>query len=281
MSGATGSEARGDTAATPERFTVYTGEDEKPVIVETPFFRVAVYSRRSPAKETPNEDAAGIVDVGGASVLLVVADGVGGARAGDQAARLVIEHLVERTPEAETDAVLRERILTGFDEANAAILELGVGAAATATCISVHDGVLRSYQVGDSIGLVVGQRGKIKHQTVSHSPVGYMVESGLIAEEQALDHRDRHLVSNMVGSTDMSIEIGSTITLSARDTILLASDGLSDNLRQGEVAEIIRKGRLSVAAQSLADLARERMAGAQRGEPSKPDDLTFILCRRR
>jgi len=133
--------------------------------------------------------------------------------------------------------------------------------------------------VGDSMILVVGQRGKIKLQTVSHSPVGYAVESGLLDEAEAMHHEDRHLVSNMLGMTDMRIEVGSAIELAARDTLLLASDGLFDNLHVHEIVERIRKGPLAQVMQDLAAQCRGRMQAATDGQPSKPDDLTFVAFR--
>jgi serine/threonine protein phosphatase PrpC len=138
---------------------------------------------------------------------------------------------------------------------------------------------LRTYHVGDSAILVVGQRGKVKLQTVAHSPVGYAVESGLMGEQEAMHHDERHLISNAVGAADMRIEIGSPLRLAARDTVLLATDGLFDNLEIGEIVEGIRVKPLRVVAEGLAQRVAERMRAPSAGEPSKPDDVTFILFR--
>jgi len=134
--------------------------------------------------------------------------------------------------------------------------------------------------VGDSAILVVGQRGKLKLQTLSHSPVGYAVESGLLDADEALHHEERHIVSNMVGAPDMRIEVGSALALAPRDTVLLATDGLMDNLGLAEIVEIVRRGPLERAARRLAELCDERMRRPLEGQPSKPDDVTFVLFRR-
>ena len=115
---------------------------------------------------------------------------------------------------------------------------------------------------------------------MAHSPVGYAVESGLIDEEDAIGHAQRHLVSNMVGDPDMRIEIGSPLDLAAYDTVVLATDGLFDNMRRDEIVEAVRTGSLEEAGHRLASSCLRRMTEPSPGLPSKPDDLTFILYRR-
>src|SRR5690606_26158083 len=110
------------------------------------------------------------------------------------------------------------------------ILDLGVRSAATLALAELSSSGIRPYHVGDSMILILGGRGKVKLQTVSHSPVGYGVESGLLNEQEAMFHEDRHLVSNMIGCPEMRIEIGPWHCLAARDTLLIATDGLFDNL---------------------------------------------------
>jgi serine/threonine protein phosphatase PrpC len=127
--------------------------------------------------------------------------------------------------------------------------------------------------------LVVGQRGKIKLQTVCHSPVGFAVESGYLDEREAMHHEDRHLVSNFVGSPEMRIEIGAPLTMAAWDTLLIASDGLFDNLHIPEIVERIRKGPLDVGVRKIVADATARMKRPANGRPSKPDDLTIVAFR--
>lgn len=76
----------------------------------------------------------------------------------------------------------------------------------------------------------------------------------------------------------MRIEIGPSIALGQRDTVLIASDGLFDNLSIAEVVERIRKGKLPASLASLADLAHARMLGIE-NQPCKPDDLSVIAIR--
>ena len=241
---------------------------------------VALFSMRCPGKETPNEDAVAVIPTGPRSGVLAVADGLGGSPAGKQASFLALKRLARAVEQAVRDEMeLRAGILNGFESANEEILALSLGAATTLTVVEFDGALARHYHVGDSMVLLTGQRGKVKMQSIPHSPVGYAVESGLLDETDAMHHEERHVISNVIGSVDMRIEVGSAVELASRDTLLLASDGLSDNLHINEIVECIRKGPIDKAARDLAQHARERMEGQGDGDPSKPDDLTFAVFR--
>jgi serine/threonine protein phosphatase PrpC len=242
---------------------------------------VAVFSSRSPARSTPNEDAAGVVTVARDRAVLAVADGLGGAPAGQQASEIAVTCLIEavRQSMVEGQENTRVGILNGFETAHERVLDLGVGAATTLTAAEISGPSVRVYHVGDSLALVTGQRGRTRFQTLPHSPVGYGVESGLLDERDAMHHDERHLVSNVIGSSDLRIDVGLPFRLARRDTLVLASDGLSDNLHTEEIVETVRKGPLRLAADRLARRACERMEGRTADEPSKPDDLTFLIFR--
>jgi len=243
---------------------------------------LAVYTAPPPGEKGGNQDGAALVELGPGRGVLAVADGLGGQPAGDKAARLTLEALVDSVLERDArEGNLRHAILDAFERANEQVQALGVGAATTLVVAEIEAGQLRTYHVGDSMILVVGQRGRRKLQTVSHSPVGYGVEAGMIDESEALHHDELHLISNMVGAPDMRIEIGSPRPLAPNDTVVLASDGLLDNVHLGEIAEAVRKGAIDVAARKLVGKARQRMAGEDEGQPSKPDDTTFIAFRPR
>lgn len=231
-------------------------------------------------QQRDNEDAL-FVHLSPHSCVLTVADGAGGAPSGAEAAKIAIaamEAELKNDPEQ-----LRLSILNGFETANREVLNLGVGAATTLSAVELRrtpEGiVMRTYHVGDSSILVIGGRGKLKFSTISHSPVGYGVEAGLIEPEEALHHEDLNIVSNMIGMKNMRIEVGSELRLAQRDTVLIGSDGLFDNLRTHEIIERVGARDLTEVATSLAQLASERMREVDVGNPSKPDDTTFALFR--
>jgi len=239
------------------------------------------YTRRDPLKESENEDTVAVIPYGPEAAILVVADGAGGLPAGKRASFTAVSTLAESLHTAQDQTtLLRNAILNGIEAANAAVLALANGSATTLTVVTIEGRIARSYQVGDSEAIVVGQRGRIRLQTTAHSPTGFAVEAGFLDQREALHHEDRHLVSNFLGTTDMRIDIGAEVQLNPRDTVCLASDGLMDNVHVDEIIERVRKGALQKGIRSLVDIADERMHAVQENEPSKPDDLSLILVRK-
>lgn len=287
--GAPGAESRSGPAdsespAASEARAYFDQRMERAEVIAFGAGQAAVFSTRSPTKTTANEDAAAVIPLGEAGLVLVVADGVGGAAAGETASALAVTAMRECLASAiERQASIRTAILDGFDLANERVLALGTGAATTLSVVEIQQGVFRPYHAGDSLILAVGLRGKIKLQTAAHSPVGFAIAAGLLAEAEAMHHDERHLVSNVIGASDMRIELGPITKLARRDTVLVASDGLSDNLHTAEIVELMRKGSLSQAADRLQELSQSRMRAftdpASTSGPSKPDDLSFVLFR--
>ena len=232
-----------------------------------------------------SEDALLVLPLGPDSAVLAVADGMGGLPDGGIAAARAIAALATTVESGLADGnSLQGAILDGISRANAAVLSMGTGSATTLAVAELAGGWVRAYNVGDSEIMVFGQRGGLKLRTLSHSPVGFALQAGLVDHEQALYHHDRHLVSNFVGSHDMRIEVGSALRLRPLDTVVVCSDGLVDNLRLAEIAAIMRCGPLDKRLETLADQATTRMTTRpkmQDSHPSKPDDLSIIAFRRR
>lgn len=236
---------------------------------------------KDPRKESENEDTTAIIPYGPGAAVLVIADGAGGLPAGKRASLTAVTTLAASLQAAmDKTMLLRTAILNGIEAANEAVLGLANGSATTMTVITIEGLVARSYQIGDSEALVVGQRGLIKLQTTAHSPTGFAVEAGFLDQREALHHEERHLVSNFLGTSDMRIDVGAGVELQPRDTVLLASDGLTDNVHLDEIIDHVRTGPLAESARSVVELAASRMATRQPGQPSKPDDLSLILFRK-
>ncbi len=266
-----------------EEILLFDCEQTGPIELKVPGGRVQAFSARGPGKDR-NEDALLVAHFEGGAVL-AIADGMGGMNAGERASRVALETLVECLQHAEVGeltkrAATRHTMFDAIETANRRVLDLNLGAGTTLAALILSNKSARPVHVGDSVAVHVGQRGRIKTWTVAHSPTGYAVEAGILDEAEALHHEYRHLLSNFVGSAEMRIEFGPAITVGKRDTLLVASDGLVDNLTPDEVVSSIRKGSLESAAAHIARLARRRMLEPQAFEPSKPDDLSFLLYRR-
>ena len=147
--------------------------------------QVAVFTTRSPEKADgkDNEDSIGLFPIGERSAVIAIADGSGGLPRGGEASKIAIEELGKslRSLDVEADRH-RTAILNGVENANRAIKALGVGAATTLVVAEIDGDAVRPYHIGDSGALVVGNRGKVRLQTIAHSPVGYAIESGMLDE---------------------------------------------------------------------------------------------------
>ena len=266
-----------------DREWLYLGETEfASADHDLPQGSVSIRSMRAPDKRTANEDAAAIIPFGSNALILAVADGVGGTPAGREASNRAVRTLSEMLARTDTTTEnLRPTILDALEAANRSIIDSSRGAATTLVIGEILDGQVRSYHVGDSELISVGQRGRVKLRITPHSPTGFAVEAGLLDEDEAVQHDQRHLLFNVIGTADMRIEVGAPTRLDARDTVLLASDGLMDNLYIDEIIEVVRKGPLSEAADELMKRALDRMSNGAGDQPSKPDDLTVVLFRKR
>jgi serine/threonine protein phosphatase PrpC len=265
-----------------KRARFYLGEsDAHHDLLQTNLGQVAVSTIADLEKAGRNEDSAAVVPINEDFLVLIVADGVGGMAGARRASNLTVETIASAVKKVDekTGGKLRTAILDGIEAANEAVLGLGTGSASTLALAEIGPDYIRTYHVGDSILLLCGQRGRLKMQTTPHSPVGFAMEAGLIDETEALNHAELNLIYNVIGSNDMRIEIGSELPFSPRDTLLIASDGLTDNVMQDEIVDMIRKGPIDAAINKLTGLAQARMKAEKAGQPSKPDDFTAVLFR--
>jgi serine/threonine protein phosphatase PrpC len=260
-----------------QRSLVLSGDQER-ADFDLPLGTASVRLRRSPLKSDHTEDALFIAPIGQDGLVFAVADGVGGSPGGRDAANLVLDSLAAALEGAEAQE-LQQRIIGAIEQANQQLVDLGRGSATTVAVVEVIGRNIRTYHVGDSEIIVVGQRGKFKLRVVPHSPTGFAVESGLLSEDDAMHHDYRHILLNVVGAASMRVEMAVPLELGLRDTVLVASDGLLDNLYVSEIVERIRCGSLSKAADALVELAVARMAAIDSKAPSKPDDLSLVLFR--
>lgn len=257
--------------------TRFNATDEEAIAETLAHGEVACFSNRSPSKDTPNEDALGVIPVDKETTVLVVADGLGGMPAGEQASQTVVECLIESLED--NSISVREAILNGIDNANQAIMDLKTGAGTTVSIAELSGNKLRTYHAGDSLILLTTSHGNIKHQSLSHSPIGYALICGAINAENAMRHPERNLISNYVGCADMHINIGPVIELAPQDTLILSSDGLPDNLYEYEICEYIRKGPMLDGVNELILECQKNMLEPLPDRRCHPDDLTLICFR--
>lgn len=251
-----------------------------PTQLATDHASVVVFSSQAIDKTTGNEDAAGYWELGPGISVLAVADGVGGCPGGAEAAATAIDAVGRFVTRSSSVDTLRSDIIDAFEDANRSLLEQGIGAATTLVVAEVQNECARTYHAGDSGAIIVGQRGRLHFDTIPHSPVGYAVASGILEQDDVHDHDERHLISNCLGSREMRVEIGAPVQLAVFDTLLLATDGVLDNIQRADLVDVIRRGSLIEQAAALQERVQATMSGDDRDLPAHPDDATAVLYRR-
>ena len=248
--------------------------------------QLALASFVSPDKETCNEDAIAAIELGPEHGVVIVADGLGGHQAGDQAASEIVNSIAGALRKTTAGQSITGTLVEAVGRANQRIMNWGLGAGSTVVVAEILDRSVQMIHAGDSCGLICSNRARVKFQTVAHSPVALAVELGVLSEAEAIAHDERNVVSNFVGFSDMKIEVGPEIQLASRDTVLLATDGLFDNATIEEIVQAIRAGQLESQFEKLITTIREQMQRACEETESniesslgKPDDLTVACFR--
>jgi protein phosphatase len=205
--------------------------------------------------------------------VFVVADGMGGAQAGEVASKVAVEAFQQGLPE---DGNAEERLATRAREANQQIYELsqahrereGMGTTLTAAYVD-HDDLAIAH-VGDSRAYLFRDRA-LKPLTQDHSLVEELKRQGKLTEEQAAEHPQRSIITRALGP-EAQVEVDTwTYPLRAGDVVLLCSDGLTSMVSEETVAKILSESDgLDRAAQALIDEANA--AGGR-------DNITVVLFR--
>ena len=199
--------------------------------------------------------------IGNLPNLLVVADGMGGHRAGDFASRFTVEVLaeeVQNSKETHPEQILGNAIQT----ANERLMEEAAkdsrleGMGTTLVAATILDHVLYFANVGDSRLYLINK--EIRQLSKDHSMVEEMVRLGGLTEEEAKHHPDKNIITRAIGAKD-SVEVDFyEHRLKKGDIILMCTDGLSNMVEDEELFHIVQGGRDIVeSAQSLVETAKE------------------------
>lgn len=252
-----------------------------------------------------NEDRVGLW-AGHGIVLAVVADGMGGAVAGEEASRLVIEAVqADFLGEARGSETLHDlaedeisdKLRSAVRRANRAIIartnthpELQ-GMGTTVTLAFIRENRVIIAHVGDSRAyLVDGQQGWINQITDDHSFVEALLSSGHITPEQAAVHPMRNVLYRALGQVDDTEADLYSRTLTEGDWLILCSDGLTRHVQPAEIAEIAMEyATPDAVAQELVSWANKRggednisavvikMESAEEIESEDPPDPAYLV----
>ena len=200
-----------------------------------------------------NEDSVCIVTNMMHEVMMVVADGMGGHRAGEVASSMVISQIGERFQKLSTigtkqDAIswLRENV----KEVNSKILNYSnehpeaSGLGTTCVMALVTKEMLLFVNIGDSSGFVFKDH-KLKKVTKDHTLVNFLVETGELSEEDAINHPKKNVLMRALGATD-KCEIDMFEVETDVDGIMLCSDGLTNMLSFEQIERVLNEDEITM-----------------------------------
>ena len=203
--------------------------------------------------------------------LLAVADGMGGAKAGEVAAQVAVNAV-----SALTDGAGAEEVRSALERANAAIRRMAredpdkSGMGTTMTAAMLRDGHLDVVHVGDSRAYL--WRGSTLTQvTEDHSVVAELVRRGSITAEEAEIHPHRNVITRALGAEAQVTADLMTADLQDGDVVLVCSDGLSSYVPEAAIAEVL------ASSETLAEAARGLVARAN--DAGGMDNVTVALGR--
>ena len=212
--------------------------------------------------------------------LFAVADGMGGAQAGEIASKLAAAAL-EDTDSGALSA--SERVVALIQEANRRVYErsnedpTASGMGTTITVALVEDGRVTIGHVGDSRAYRY-RDGGIEQITEDHSLVNELMKSGKLSPEEAETHPQRSVITRALG-TDPDVDVDSfTVETQEGDVFLLCSDGLTTMVDDDDILE---RARASTTATSIARRSRSSLRPIVGGGEDNITVIAFAISRRR
>lgn len=227
---------------------------------------------------TENQDAFRIIKLSREQLLVVVCDGMGGAKSGNIASRVCADLFVDEVKRNCRAGMKEERVDTMLRDAaelaNKAVYEQsqlgedfkGMGTTLVAAFFQKNSATVLN--IGDSRAYLCSEEG-IKMITVDHSLVEMMVQRGELTREQAKFHPGKNLITRAVGTEPEVICDLFHLQMEKGQAVLLCSDGLSNTMSDQEILfEVIHGARKNDCCQRLLKLANYRGA---------PDNVTVVL----
>lgn len=231
------------------------------------------------SKRGTNQDYAGAYANRAGYFLLLLADGMGGHKAGNVASKLTVEDLGKLWAETFFDADTEEETIIRWlrnqiRNENENISSLGKldeyrGMGTTLESLVIKENMAISAHVGDSRKYLI-RDGKLNKITVDHSLVQELVDAGQITEEEAENHPNKNIITRSLGQpVEVQPDI-QEIDIQPEDYLLINSDGLTNMVSEEEILEILSQKEKSLAekTEALVQLANDH---------GGTDNITVVL----
>jgi len=205
----------------------------------------AVTDRGLSEKRPENEDS--FLELP-ASGIFAVADGVGGAQAGEVASQMAVEIVEEAFKNFKEGSDAEDVMRAAFEQANTAIFQMAQDLpqlsqmATTIVALHIAGNIATIGHVGDSRVYRVDQGGELHRETADHSVVAEEVRAGRMTEEQAETHPSRNIISRAIGAEGTVEPDLRTILIEPGSAFLLCSDGITRHVSDSEIKGVLNFG---------------------------------------
>lgn len=228
-----------------------------------------IYYQTDPGKvRSHNEDSVTIVKNQNDEVLCVVADGMGGHKAGEVASSLVVNELGKRFSELSSIGTKEEAVVwlkEIIDEINVKILRYAKehtdasGLGTTCVCALHTKEFLLFGNIGDSSGYVI-KNGKLYKVTKDHTLVNLLLETGELTEDAAKVHPQKNVLMKALGAAEQ-IEMDIFDVETNVEGVLLCSDGLTNMMTKEQMEKILNDEELTLEEQVGKMIMKANMRG--------------------
>jgi serine/threonine protein phosphatase PrpC len=202
--------------------------------------------------------------------LFAIADGMGGAQAGEVASRLATAALKE----SDSNTGGEQRIVDLIQEANRRVYDRSStdpntsGMGTTITVALVEDEHVAFGHVGDSRAYLI-RDASMEQLTEDHSLVNELLKTGKLSQEEAEAHPQRSVITRALG-TDPDVDVDTfSVTAQTGDLFLLCSDGLTDMVSEGSILDVVERNRADINAALRALIKEANRGGGQ-------DNITVV-----
>ena len=227
------------------------------------------YYQTDPGKvRSHNEDSVNIVENLSGEYLVVVADGMGGHKAGEVASSLAVNELSKRFSELSSVGTKEEAVVwlkEIIEEINVKILKYAEehidasGLGTTCVCSIFTKDYLLFGNIGDSSGYVY-KNNKLYKVTKDHTLVNILLENGELTESAAKVHPQKNVLMKALGAAE-EVEMDIFDVERDVDGVFLCSDGLSNMLTVEQVEKILNDGELELKEQVEKMIMKANMRG--------------------
>lgn len=197
--------------------------------------------------------------VGSLPNLYIVADGMGGHKAGEYASKFSVEHFINEIKQSKKHGVVTI-MKAAIETVNTELLRESetnddyVGMGTTFVAAVMEDGQIYAMNVGDSRLYLIDDA--VEQITMDHSLVEEMYRCGQLTKTEAKNHPEKNIITRALGAGKEVVPDFFEVAISSGQHILLCSDGLSNMLEDDEIGEVIKDGKtLEEAVNKLVERA--------------------------